>query len=63
MFIAVLVFVPLALFFLRRGRGPRPQGTTGPVVPVGPTQPAADQPTPDVRTPRERDGSNRVPPG
>lgn len=64
MFLAVVVLLPLIFLFMGRGRGPRPSGQTnvGAHPPVQRDQPAADEPTPSVATPRDRDGRSRVPP-
>lgn len=62
MILAVVVLLPLVLFFLGRGRGPRPRGQDGFVPASERTEPAADEPTPDADTPRDRDGRSAVPP-
>mgnify|MGYP001351527689 CR=1 FL=1 len=64
MALAVVILLPLIFFLMGRGRGPRPQGKTkvGAHPPVARSEPAADEPTPDVSTPRDRDGESRVPP-
>ncbi|MBA4138284.1 MAG: hypothetical protein C0518_13305 [Opitutus sp.] len=62
MILAVVVLLPLVLFLLGRGRGPRPSGKDG-FAPVSERrQPAADEPTPGVDTPRDPDGRSAVPP-
>jgi hypothetical protein len=62
MILAVVVLLPLVLFLLGRGRGPRPHGKDGYTGASERTQPAADEPTPDVTTPRDPEGRPRVPP-
>lgn len=61
MVLAIVVLLPLVLFALR-GRGPRPQGKDGYAPGMERRNPAADEPTPDVDTPRDREGDSRIPP-
>lgn len=59
--IAILMSVVFAL--VARGRGPRPSGKSGHADhPVERTMPSADEPTPDVKTPKDAEGRSRVPP-
>lgn len=62
MILALVVFLPLVFFLLSRRRGPRPQGKDGYVAASERSAPAADEPTPDVNTPRDPEGQPRVPP-
>lgn len=61
--LAIVILMPLVFALMARGRGPRPSGKSGRADhPVERTSPAADEPTPDVNTPKDREGRSRVPP-
>jgi hypothetical protein len=60
--LAIVILLPLVFFSLGRGRGLRPQGKDGYRGHIERKNPAADEPTPDVNTPRDQEGDSRVPP-
>lgn len=61
--LVLVILLPLFFALAARGRGPRPAGRSGRAAhPVEHTEPAADEPTPDVNQPKDADGRPRVPP-
>jgi hypothetical protein len=61
--LVLVILLPLVFALAARGRGPRPSGKSGQAGhPVQRDEPAADEPTPDVDQPKDRDGHSRVPP-
>lgn len=61
--LVLVILLPLVFALSARGRGPRPSGKSGRAShPVERTEPAADEPTPDVNQPKDSEGRSRVPP-
>lgn len=61
--LAIVILMPLVFALMARGRGPRPSGKSGRAGhPVERTDPSADEPTPDAKTPKDAEGRSRVPP-